>query len=539
MDALAKLEAMLNAADAAHDAAKSAGDTAAAAAIRVETIRPLESAIAGMVLLPLHAQAQKLSGVAAKLERSLIALQGRINRLFLDRLIEKARKLGLANVPEAPRPEPVREDTTVAETATTSGAAAGEATTTATTDAPRVTDGAIAGGGAAAVSRPTGKVIDITDEDLDALQRVAQSEVGHFAKYGEAELRGGLAAVVDTVLNRVAHANWRDTIQKVIDQPKQFSAINATGSWTGLPKANANVTEIVEEHVKARAAGGVSEIKGATHFLNPHLSSASALAAWGNHVVRNAVAIYGSEANKDVHYHGFAPGTALPPSYTVARKGVASSFDAVGRSIGGPASNADIRNAILRICREELARFDGGSAKETEDPQYLRVGDYWRAVGQPNDGRTLDASGKRPAWSAAFISFVLKEAGAGDRFKYSVGHCHYFQDCVDRTGPALYEAVSAADAIPKPGDIVHYGRSDAEKHDFAAARADYGNDSFYPSHSAIVVEVDRDRGEIKTIGGNESDSVRMATYALDKDGRLKPRRRGNRSLPWIGMLRLI
>ena len=259
---------------------------------------------------------------------------------------------------------------------------------------------------------------------------------------------------------------------------------------------------------------------------------------WGNHVVKNAVAIYGSEEKKDVHYHGFAPGIPLPPPYAVSRNGMVSSFDPSGLSPGGPVSTARIRNELVRICREELARFNGGSAKETEDPQFLRVGDYWRAVGQPFNGRTLNADGKRPPWSSAFISFVLKEAGAGDRFKYSVAHCHYFQDFVERAGSALYEALPATEAIPKVGDIVHYGRGSAEQHDFAAAREAYGADSFYSSHSSIVVEVDQEKREIKTIGGNESDSVAERTYPLDANGHLKPRRTANRTLPWIGVLRL-
>lgn len=385
----------------------------------------------------------------------------------------------------------------------------------------------------------TGRVINVTDTDLDALQRVAGSEVGHFGKYGQAQLQGGLAAVVDTVLNRVAHAKWQDTIQEVIDQPAQFSAVNATGSWTGLPVATMTVARIVKDHVDARAAGVASEIKGATHFLNPHFASPSALAAWGNHVVNNAVAIYGSQQKKDLHYHGFAPGTALPPAYVVARNGHASAFNAVGRSATGLISHAGLRDAVVRICRDELAFFNGGKAKETEDPQFRRVGDYWMAVGQPIDGRTVNTNGSRPAWSAAFISFVLKEAGAGDRFKYSVAHCHYFQDFADRQGSALYEAVPADEVTPSPGDIVHHGRGDAAKHDFAAARSDYGSDSFYPSHSSIVVEVDHNAGLVRTIGGNESDSVRLATYPIDKNGRLKPRKIGSNTLPWIGILRLI
>lgn len=239
-----------------------------------------------------------------------------------------------------------------------------------------------------------------------------------------------------------------------------------------------------------------------------------------------------------MHYQGFAPGTSLPPAYVVARNGRASSFDSVGHSPAGPISNTDLRKAIVRICREELARFDDGKAQETDDPQYLRIGDYWKAVGQPMNGRTVNNQGIRPVWSAAFISFVLKEAGAGNRFKYSAAHGHYFQDFVDRSGPVLYEAVPTEDIIPKIWDIVHYGRGEAAQHDFATAHADYGNDSFYPSHASIVVEVDRNARVIRTIGGNEGNSVKRATHQLDENGHLKPRKSGSDLLPWIGILRL-
>jgi hypothetical protein len=498
MDAFDRIRSMLEEASASFNEAVARGDAAAASEIETSLIDPLKSQLAGLALTAVETHVAQLRVFSGKLEQALLKLRRRVDRLFVDRLIEKASELGL--VPLVPAVPTKREGF-----AATAG----------------------------------GRIIDVTDEDLDALQRVACSEVGHFGKYGEAQLRGGLAAVVDTVFNRAAHPRWPNTVQEVIDQPRQFSAINQTGSWTGLPPATPVVARIVEEHVGSRAAGGASEIAGATHFLNPHLSSGSALADWGNHVVRNAIAVYGDDEKKDVHYHGFAPGISMPESYVVARDGRASEFDAVGHSPGGSISNADIRNAIVRICREELARFDDGKAKETDDPQFLRVGDYWRAVGQPNNGRTIDANGTRPASSAAFISFVLKEAGAGDSFKYAVAHCHYFQDFVDRAGPALYEAVSAADAIPQVGDIVHYGRASAERHDFAAARADYGNDSFYPSHSSIVVEVDHHAGVIRTIGGNEGNSVKLAAHRLEEDGRLKQRRVGNRSLPWIGVLRLI
>jgi|GEM_PF-688517 len=520
MDAFDKVRSMLEEANAAFRAAKDHGDDSAAAEIETSVIDPLKSQLAGLALSALETHAARINAFAAKLEQALLTLQRRVDRLFVDRLIEKANELGLTTTPMATGGTPPIAPAP-AMTAPAVPAVAGE------------TPGVAV---APAAEAPV-RTIVITDVDLDALQRTAQSEVGHFGKYGPAQLGGGLAAVIDTILNRTAHPRWPDTIQAVVDQPLQFSAINETGSWVGLPIARPNIAQIVEAHVAGRAAGKASEIEGATHFLNPHLASGSAMANWGRHVADNAVAVFGSEADKDVHYHGFAPGTALPPPYAVQRNGVASIFGATGRSVGGPPSNREFRNDLLRVCREELARFDGGAAKETDDPQFLRVGDYWQAIGSPNNGRTL-VNGERPAWSAAFISFVMRAAGAGDRFKYSAAHCHYFQDFVSLARPGLFQAVPANDAILGVGDIVHHGRGDAKRLEFAAARAAYANDTFYPSHSAIVVAVDREKETITTIGGNESDSVREATFDLDETGRLKPYRSGSSTFPWIGVLQL-
>jgi hypothetical protein len=192
----------------------------------------------------------------------------------------------------------------------------------------------------------------------------------------------------------------------------------------------------------------------------------------------------------------------------------------------------------VEVCRTELQKFDHGQATEVDDPQFLHVGDYWRVVGSGNNGRTTRPNGTRPAWSAAFVSYVLFEAGAGDRFPYAPAHCTYFQHFVDRSGPLLYEAVLVSDETPKPGDILHYGRGEANHHDFATARSDFGDDGFYPSHSDIVVSVDLAAKQVKAIGGNVGNSVKEKTYILDQNGRLKDREEGTHALPWIGILRL-
>ena len=97
-------------------------------------------------------------------------------------------------------------------------------------------------------------------------------------------------------------------IEGVVNQRAQFSAIGGpggTGTWTGLRHASAAVYNIVEGHLEERANGEACTVDGATHFLNPYLSSRSSLKEWGNHVWSNPVAVWGR--GRDIHYHGFAP----------------------------------------------------------------------------------------------------------------------------------------------------------------------------------------------------------------------------------------
>jgi len=400
------------------------------------------------------------------------------------------------------------------------------------------------GGTPAPVLTGPGVPISLTDTDFDALCRVAQSEVGHFAKHGADQLSGGLAAVVDTIINRVAHKGYADAVEGVVNQRFQFSAINPLGSWTKLPAARSDIAEIVGRHLRARVTGAQCTVSGATHFLNPHLSSANALREWGNHVVANAVAIFGDDAKKDVHFHGFAPGTALPRAYTLAFDGVSCAFSGDGRKAAGGTTQTGMKDRILAICHAEWAAFDEGNAKEGDDPQFRRVGDYWQSIGLPHNGRTqiVNAStgqSSNPPWSAAFISFVVRQAGGEDGFRYAQAHCHYVQDFISGRPDAVYEAMHPDSYAPQPGDIVHYGRGSAKQLDFSAARSTYLADTFYSSHSDFVISVDPSAGEGFTIGGNVRNSVFRKRIRLKSSGLLKQRSESGNSFPWIAVLRLI
>ncbi|MEP2641548.1 DUF2272 domain-containing protein [Roseobacter sp.] len=387
------------------------------------------------------------------------------------------------------------------------------------------------------------RVIDVSPTDLDALTRVAQSEVGHFGKYGQAQLVGGLQAVAETVINRVAHVAFPDDIQSVINQRFQFSAINTTGSWTGLKPGSAAIEGIIRAYLEHRAQGANGQLAGATHFLNPFLSSPTALTQWGNHVVANAVATFGDAGKKDVHYHGFAPGTVLPTPHMIRFGAVSSGFDARSKA-AAPGPMGTMRRQLLATLTTELDRFDNGRHKEDAATHFARIGDYWAALGLPYHGRSVvtfaDGSTGNPAWSAAFISWALHEQGLdAAQFKGAQAHWVYFKDLVDaRLAQPIFEVMDPLIYAPQPGDIVHYGRSTASKFDLAAAVEHLKIDGFYPSHSDFVVAVDPEDGTIRTVGGNVDNSVKAKRPKIDAAGVLKPRRSRGEDYPWISVLRL-
>ncbi|TCP78854.1 cell wall hydrolase [Rhizobium sp. PP-CC-2G-626] len=404
----------------------------------------------------------------------------------------------------------------------------------------------------------TGKLIDVSEMDLDALARVAASEVGHFGKYGEDQLRGGLEAVVDTIFNRVAHVAFPDNIQRVIDQPKQFSAINSLGTWTKLPAAAQNIRDIVHGHVSARATGNASIIEGATHFLNPFFASALAMQKWGEFVVAHAVAKFGNEEKKDIHFHGTAPGSGKPRGYILKRGDLSFQFTPDGQpvqriatadamtsfSATGISRGTTFRERTIQNTLAEWNFFAQGARKEGDDPQFRRIGTYWQSVGEDFDGRTLIPGSKpgtliNPAWSAAFISYVVRVSGGGDRFRYAQAHSIYVQDLVNGRPGGIYEAMRPESYVPQAGDLIHAGRESAKRFDFDAARQAFKADKRYASHSDLVVEVRQDEGILITIGGNVNQSVSRKRVKLNSDGTLKTRRDSIGVLPWIAVLRCL
>ena len=186
-----------------------------------------------------------------------------------------------------------------------------------------------------------------------------------------------------------------------------------------------------------------------------------------------------------------------------------------------PASAQPPHQKALELATQEWERFgkqtidiDGKvikeGSKEADDDVYLRVGDYWK------EGVDTDLTGKdtNVPWSAAFISWVMKKAGMGDRFSYSDWHAHYIRNSIryrranDKS--FAFWGYRLSERAPQVGDLVGYARSEGTSYDYQRAT--------YPSHTDLVVAVRP--GEIDVIGGNVKDSVTKKTLRTDENGLL-------------------
>lgn len=188
----------------------------------------------------------------------------------------------------------------------------------------------------------------------------------------------------------------------------------------------------------------------------------------------------------------------------------------VTASAGAMPATAATSRSVVEVARDELARF--GGVDEGDEPLYSRIREYFVA-----GGGSSSLSPTSVAWSAAFVSYCFREAGATPaQFKFSLAHSVFVHQAIknadDQSG--VFRAHRIADYAPKPGDIIHHNRGGSTySYDFARAN------SQYLSHSAIVVDFDIRDGKrgVVTIGGNEGDSVREKFFPVSDSGKLVPR----------------
>ncbi len=192
---------------------------------------------------------------------------------------------------------------------------------------------------------------------------------------------------------------------------------------------------------------------------------------------------------------------------------------------------------------------EGAVKPERQEGLWQRVGEYWW-LGLDADERMTRWTGKHDAegrvfppdddeayaWSAAFVSYVMRIAGAGRRFPYAAAH-HTYINAAWRvaTGQSTRWRIVAErpeSYAPLPGDLICYSRTarPLTYDDLPAGR--------FPAHCDIVVAAAP--GMLEVIGGNVDDAVTLKHVPVTADGCLAGPDRVvlDRRYPWFVVLRV-
>ena len=213
-----------------------------------------------------------------------------------------------------------------------------------------------------------------------------------------------------------------------------------------------------------------------------------------------------------------------------------------GQDRGG--SSQDVRRGPRRRSRlspEESARvaasIAGYWAVTPEGPWIVeRQNDSW------NGPRGTAARWNAP-WSAAFVSWVMCEAGLGgtNQFRRAVAHHAYIDQAIrardGRASQAAFTAYDAGETAIEPGDLLCSSRRPAYR-TIAERRRQMGVGA--RSHCDVVVDVDEAGERILAIGGNVRGTVSLKLLpAVRRAGRpLRLMSGGDAARPTFAHLKL-
>ena len=192
------------------------------------------------------------------------------------------------------------------------------------------------------------------------------------------------------------------------------------------------------------------------------------------------------------------------------------------------------RGTVIAIARREWrafgspvwdgpadAGYDRDSRPDHQPGMWQRVADYWwlgQDYGAPegswssqyNQNGTPYA-GDAPAWSAAFISYVMRTAGAGAAFPYTPLHADYINAGARNEG--ILHAERPETYAPQVGDLICLGRLSARTMRFD----DLPTGRFF-GHCDIVATIGP--GQLEVIGGNVAGGVTLKHVPVTAQGTL-------------------
>jgi hypothetical protein len=178
--------------------------------------------------------------------------------------------------------------------------------------------------------------------------------------------------------------------------------------------------------------------------------------------------------------------------------------------VSRPKKSKDFKKKLIRLANEEHDAWNVGGKriKEGDSRTLDRLRKYWQEGSKVQES---DYHYINEPWSASFISYIMRKAGAGNDFKYAQSHSQYIAESIKNrkeNKSANFKGYKPNEVKVKVGDLVCYPRE---------AGVSYESLAGYKSHCDLITEIN---GNIAIgIGGNVSDSVTKKKYVL-KDGKI-------------------
>ena len=167
------------------------------------------------------------------------------------------------------------------------------------------------------------------------------------------------------------------------------------------------------------------------------------------------------------------------------------------------------KKKLVNLANEEHNAWNkNGTVKEGNQDTIQRLRNYWEVGSgiKEDDNYYINQ-----AWSSAFISYLMRMAGAGDDFKYNLSHSIYITDAIKNkleNNNKKFKGYKPDEVDVEIGDLVCYPRDKG---------ITYNTNAPYVSHCDLITEIN---GNIAVgIGGNVSNSVSKKNYNL-KDGKI-------------------
>jgi hypothetical protein len=171
-------------------------------------------------------------------------------------------------------------------------------------------------------------------------------------------------------------------------------------------------------------------------------------------------------------------------------------------------TKSNFKKKLAKLANEELKRWNNGSIKEGNASLMPALRNYWKIGSKTN---ASDSYYIGNAWSATFVSYLMRQAGAGDKWKYSALHSDYIQAAKQnrKNNIKTFQAFRKNEVPVSVGDLICYPRT---------AGVTYDTTGGYYAHCDIVTNIDP--GTATAVGGNVSDSVKESFYKLDSNNKV-------------------